>query len=50
VGALGAALGLLTAGMSAAIYLTTMWLRRGWRRITGRVAPEPRPHELLSIV
>ena len=41
LGALGAGFGLLMTGASAVFYLSAMWMRRLWRRVTGRALPVP---------
>ena len=42
LGALGAAFGMLMTAVSAVFYLSTLWLRRLWRRVTGLFAATPK--------
>jgi len=41
LGTIGAALGMLMTGASAVFYLSMLWLRRLWRRVTGWFLPSP---------
>jgi membrane associated rhomboid family serine protease len=41
-GTLGAAFGMLMTGVSAVFYLSTLWLRRLWRRVTRMVVTAER--------
>jgi membrane protein implicated in regulation of membrane protease activity len=36
LGALGAGFGVMMTGLSAVFYLSVMWCRRLWRRLSGR--------------
>jgi NhaP-type Na+/H+ and K+/H+ antiporter len=36
LGTLGAAFGMLMTGISAVFYMSTLWVRRLWQRVTGR--------------
>ncbi|MEA2755914.1 MAG: hypothetical protein QOJ54_2203 [Aliidongia sp.] len=44
-GTLGAAFGMLMTGVSAVFYLSTLWLRRLWRRVTRTVVTTDRTAE-----
>lgn len=39
LGALGAGFGVLMTGTSAVFYLSVLWCRRLWRRLTGQAQP-----------